>query len=449
MNANTPWWRDVGIVRSVVLSALALAAAVGLFLQTQEGENPQEKAREKDDSFSLLCADDRLFTRLEWSEEKADVVLEKSDRWRRLDGTPVEDRLIQVRLGQLRGLRALPLAKDSGATLESMGLKTPKQVLTLKGKGATQLCRLSLGVKHPLKPMFSVRLESAGRVRMGWAKVPLVVGGLMNLNAYRVRTVLPVTEGQIHALELLPQVTDERFKIERERGGFSVHHAEGVWPADEERTEALLRGVSQLKGELVKQAQALMDADLTVSVHHPPHRSQMKFFVEESRVLCAVGPSVFVVDEQAMTPFRVNAFEMRSLQVVDYERADLIHLSIHDGLGRVFYYRRAPAARGVDVWYEVRPSIHGGEIRVDQAHRLSALQWDLHTLRARRRLESPERLDCKAGCAAVVVLDQDGEEQVHLRIERRQGVVLMQNKQGPIFEVDPALIKHWPFEVVR
>jgi len=192
---------------------------------------------------------------------------------------------------------------------------------------------------------------------------------------------------------------------------------------------------------LTKEEQTLVDADLTVRVHHPPHRSQLKFFVEESRVLCAVGQAVFVVEEQAMNAFRVNALELRSLQVVTYERANLIDLAIHDGLGRVFRYRRKPAQRGVDAWYQ-------GSDQVTQAHRLSALQWDLHTLRAKRRLDSLERLECDAGCAAVVVRDQDDKELVHVRIERRQGMVLMQNKQGPVFEVDPALIKHWPFEAV-
>ena len=429
------------VARALLFSGLALALAVVVLKRFDRQQREQFQAQQKIEKsryFSALCGDISTYNRLLFSESNNEVVLQKKDRWRTASSRPVEGPALLVRLAHLRGLKVEELR--SVDDLAGLGLKAPVQRLDLFGTAAP--CSVSLGLKHPSDDRYALMRQSGQQRRIGWAKLKPQGEGLIGLKALRVRSPLPFSAGQIEALEFLPQVGAKRFEIRRKRGAFELSSASADQRADGPKTEALFSALVGLRGEWVETPPPLVDADLSLLIVHPPGRSRADFFLAEDRVYLRLGSSVFLLDTNPLPKLMVGADALRDLQVVRYDRSALASLALHDGTGRVFSYRREPAKQGVDRWFE-------GDRTIEAGHRLAAMQWDLHTLRAESIVDELSDLSCAKNCRRVVVTGADGLRSVDLRLERHEGAYLLRLGQGPVMRADGKQIDLWPFEGVR
>ncbi len=425
------------MVRALFFSGLALALAVFAFKrfdQHQASQYQQQQEAQKSRLFSALCDDVMRYTSLEFDENKRSVKLRKSDRWRLPSSRPIEDRELMVRLAQLRGLAIEELTDVDD--LAGLGLNEPVQRLELIGGQSN--CVLSLGLKHPNEPRYALMRESGQTRRIGWAKLKPQGDGLIELKALRVRSPLPFSEGQIDALAFRPQVGAKPFELKRQRDRFDLITTAGDQRADEVQTKNLLTRLTGLRGEWVKTPPSLEDADLSLLIIHPPDRSQADFFLVDGRVYLRVGSSVFVLDDNPLEALMPSAKSLRDLQVIRYDRSALAGLALHDGTGRVFTYRRQIEKQGVDQWFE-------GERLIKEGHRLAAMQWDLHILRALAIVDELDDLNCGDHCRRVVVTNSDDKRLVDLRLEQHEGDYLLRLGDGPVMRVAANSIDRWPF----
>ncbi len=429
------------MVRALLFSGVALALAVAAFLRFdrhQESEKAAQQEAQQERLFSALCEDVTRYKTLRFNEQNSRVVLTKKDRWRLPSSRPIEDRELMVRLAHLRGLIIEELTQVDD--LAGLGLREPAQRLELIGGQAT--CVLSLGLKHPSEARYALMRQSGTTRRIGWASLKPQGDGLIALESLRVRSPLPLSEGQIDGLEFRPQVGAEPFAIKRQRNQFKLLTSAGEQRADEIQTKALLTRLTGLRGEWVETPPRLQDADLSLLITHPPGKSQADFFLADARVYLRVGSSVFLLDDNPLDALMPKAESLRDLQVIRYDRNALMQLVLHDGTGRVFTYRRQVEKKGVDRWFD-------GERLIHEGHRLAAMQWDLHTLRALAIVDEIEDLNCAKHCRRVVASNRDGEPLVDLRIERHEGAHLVRLGSGPVMRVPAQPIDRWPFAAIE
>ena len=153
-------WLSPSIVRALLLSAIALVGSVFLYHQYQttiELDHAQTLKEEKERYFKALCFDALTIDQVRIEGTKGDLELRLKDRWRAADNGVIEDRKLQILLSELRGLQVERL--DHPGALESLGLEPPQQSLTAKSSIHPDSCRVSLGAKHPTKPLFVLQRD--------------------------------------------------------------------------------------------------------------------------------------------------------------------------------------------------------------------------------------------------------------------------------------------------
>jgi len=429
------------IARSLLFSGVALALAVFAFQQHRGGQAQRQAdwvEAEEDRYFSALCFDVLTVDKVRLSDPKGSVELRLKDRWRHADGQPVEDAKLQIILAQLRGLQVEkiePRPKD-----DALGLSIPTQTLEVSSSLNDKTCRLSLGQKHPTKPLYVLRRTDGQDDLVGWAKLKPSGGQLIDLNELAAVTILPLRAGQIDGLSIQPQVGNSPYQIRRARGLFVLTKAGDEQRADKELVEILLTKLVGLKGALEPSKTQLSDPDLVVVVGHAPLSTRLEFYRQNEALLIATQGFVFSAKEPDLSWLLRSAEAWRDRQLIHYDRGQTHSVEIHDGSGRVFSYRRELGSGGaVDRWFQ-------GERQIKEAHRLAGLQWDLHQLRGASIVDELDALECGALCSRVVVRDAKKRTLVDLSLDRQGSEVLARAGKSLVMRIEASQIAHWPFE---
>ena len=434
-------WLSPSVVRALVLSAIALVGSVALYNQYQSTRDSDRKSsliKENNRLFNALCFDALTIDQVQISEPKNEVKLLLKDRWRTADNEPIEDRKLQIALAELRGLKVERL--DQPNDLESLGLEPARQTLTVKSSTHTEPCRLSLGAKHPMKPWFVLKRDYKQKQFVGWANVRTTNDVLIDLKSMQVETIVPLTAGQIDSLTIEPQVGLAAYQIRRRPGFYLLMSQEVEVRADRVMVEELLSRLVGLKGRLQKEPSALSDPDVVVTVGYAPLTLRLAFYRQSDQLIIATKDLVFEAKNADVSWLVRKAASWRDLQLTHYQRGQTRLIEIHDGLGRVFKYRRViDGSGGLDRWFN-------HDKIITQAHRLSGLQWDLHRLRGIEIIDELETLECSSGCARIRVLGDEQNVLVDASIDHRGKDVFIQRIGGPVMRLEANSIEHWPFD---
>jgi hypothetical protein len=427
------------IARGLFLSGLFLAVAVGIYLEMQS--NYQKQASEQLKSLEssrqpLLCDDPTKISTLVWDEDELVIKAQRSDRWRLADGTLLEAKSVDVRLAQLRGSYAEII--DASSELSKLGLEPAQQKLTMKIGGKT--CSLSLGFRHPTTDMYAVAMVDNGALRLGWVKLKQVSGknALMALSGFTAHTVLPISPSSIDVLSFTPQVGSAPFELKRQRGFYDLSWAQGSTRADGVRSQALIGLICSLSGDLLLDAPVLEDADLIIEIREGANKHRLEFFHRDESLYARIAKSVFRLKETRLADFLLPPKSLRNLQVIDYDRSQLAVLELRDDIGGLKRYRRELAGKGLDPWFEKQR-------RIQKTHILSAMQWDLHHLRAEQIVDDAQALTCADNCQRVRVFDFTGKVLIDLRLQKHNGAYLAQQGEGPVFKLKASDVDRWPF----
>ena len=270
------------VARSLLFSGVALAAAVYAFQQHRGGQAQRQAEwveSEKERYFPVLCFDILTVESVRFDHRKKPIELSLKDRWRLADGQPIEDAKLQVLLAQLRGLKAQKM--DSKPDLEGLGLSDPTQTLEVRSGIHDQTCRVSLGQKHPTKPLYVLQRVQGDERLVGWAKLKPSGEQIIDLDELKATTVLPLRAGQIDGLSIHPQVGISPYQLNRAPGAFIVLDAGEEQRADQKLTEALLNQLVGLKGVLAEPDTPLSDPDLVVKVGHAPLNTRLEFYRQD------------------------------------------------------------------------------------------------------------------------------------------------------------------------
>lgn len=440
MAAPAPLFMNAYVARGLLLSGLFLALAVGIYTEMQSGYEKQasEQVQSLNDSRqSLLCDDPTEISSLAWDEGELAIEARRGDRWRLRDGTLLEAKKVDVRLAQLRGSYADFL--DDPPELSKLGLEPAQQKLTLTM--GTKTCSLSLGFRHPTKDLYAVAIVDDAERRVGWVKLKQVRGknALMALSDFTAHTVFPVNPGSVDALSFTPQVGSAPFELKRQRGFFELSWAAGSGRADSVKVEALIDLVCSLSGDLLSDAPVLEDADLIIEIIEGTKSHRLEFFHRDESLYTRVAKSVFRLSENRLVELLVQPENLRNLRVIDYDRSQLAVLELRDDIGRLFRYRRELAGKGIDPWFEKQR-------RIQKTHVLSAMQWDLHHLRAEQIVDDVQAMTCADECQRVRVFDFAGKLLINLRLQKHNGAYLAQQGKGPVFKLKATDVDRWPFD---
>ena len=432
-------WLSPSVVRALLLSAIALVGSVALYNQyqaTQELDHAQTLRDQKERYFSGLCFDSLTIDQVQIKDAKHDIQLRLKDRWRTADGGVIEDRKLQIVLAELRGLQVERM--DHPNTLESLGLEPPKQALMVKSSIDPDVCHLSLGAKHPTKPLFVLQRNYQQKQLIGWAKVKTSADVLIDSSLLEVETILPLSVGQIDSLAVEPQVGLSAYQIRRRPGYYLLKTDAKEVRADRVTVEHILNQLVGLKGELQRQPIPLSDPDFILTIGHSPLKTRLAFYTQTDRLIIATKDLVFEAENSDLSWLIRKAASWRDLQLTHYERGQTRVIEVHDGSGRVFRYRREIDDQGgLDQWFQ-------GEKSVVQAHRLSGLQWDLHRLRGIEIIDELNELECLSGCARIRVFDDKQVVLVDTSIDRRGKDAFIQRLGGPVLRIEAKTIEHWP-----
>lgn len=431
---------NASVARGLLLSGAFLAIAVSIYIgmQSKYQRQASEQVRlTKDSQKSLFCGDPMKISSLAWNEGELTVEARRSDRWRLIDGTPLEAKNVDVRLAQLRGSYADLL--DDPPELSKLGLEPAQQKLTLQMDGKS--CSLSLGFRHPTKDLYAVAMADNTELRVGWVKLKQLAGknALMALSDFTAHTVLPFSAGSVDALSFTPQVGSAPFELKRQRGFFELSWALGSGRADSLKSEALIDLICSLSGDLLSEALVLEDADLIIDVLRGTKSNRLEFFHRDDSLYARIENSVFRLKGNRLAELLVQPETLRNLRVIDYDRSQLAVLELRDDIGRLFSYRRELAGKGVDSWFE-------NQRRIQKAHFLSAMQWDLHHLRAEQIVDDAQAMTCADNCQRVRVFDFSGKLLIDLRLQKHSGAYLAQQGKGPVFKLKASDVDRWPFD---
>ncbi|MBD36065.1 MAG: hypothetical protein CL512_04790 [Actinobacteria bacterium] len=434
-------WLSPSVTRALVVSAIALVGSLIFYSQYQTSKE-EDQARalkfEKERFFNALCFDALTVDQVLIEDSKQKTQLRLEDRWRRANNGVIEDQKLKVALAELRGLRVERL--DNPGQLASLGLDIPEQTLTVKSSIHKDSCRVSLGAKHPTKPFVVIQRRYQKQESIGWAKLRNSTGALIDLNQLKATTILPLSVGQIDSLAVAPQVGLSAYEIRRRHGYFLLVTPDQEERADRQTVDQVLTQLVGLKGELKTSATALSDPDLVLTIGHSPLKTRLAFYRQSERLLVAGKDLVFEAKNSDLSWLMRAASSWRDLQMTHYERGQTRSVEIHDGSGRVFKYRRIIDENGgLDRWFN-------GDKAIDQAHRLSGLQWDLHRLRGMEIIDELDKLECLSGCARVRVFDAQQTVLVDVLIDRRGKDAFVQRRGGPVLRIEAKAVEHWPFD---
>ena len=434
-------WLSPSIVRALLLSAIALVGSVVLYNHyqtTRELDDTQVLKDEKERYFSALCFDSLTVDQVRIKDSKNDIELRLKDRWRTADEGVIEDRKLQIILAELRGLQVERMEHPSA--LESLGLEPPQQSLTIKSSTHAESCRVHLGAKHPTQPLFIIQRDFQGDRRIGWAKVKTSAGVLLNSASLEVETIVPLSMGQIDSLAVEPQVGLSAYQIRRRPGYYLLITDDRETRADRVMVEELLSQLVGLKGQLQKKPIPLSDPDFVLTIGHAPLKTRLAFYRQSDRLIIAIQDLIFEAKNPDVSWLIRKAASWRDLQLTHYTRGQTRSIEVHDGTGRVFKYRRVIDEKGgLDRWFN-------GDKIINQAHRLSGLQWDLHRLRGIQIIDELSKLECPTGCVRIRVLDDQQNILVDASIDQRGKDAFVQRVGGPVLRIEAKTIEHWPLD---
>lgn len=413
---------------AVALWVVVIAAAYG-FSKTEP-----PTAGEEQTPVALLCWLPSEIDRFEISNGEEKRWFERRAwGWKTSDGKPVDPLALDVQLSRLRQTK---FTADPKLKAEHVGLG-PESERWLFQRGDAS-CELSLGLVN----------QVSGR-RYFWRGVEKVLGSIDDKAIARIAWDLTAKRaayldlGAVEEIDLRSEIgPSKRFK--RSKGLWSVQSEEAKLRCDELAMTELLETFSKgLEGTWLAKPPDLTEADMTASLKGENLAISLSFFNHESGYLLRNEQGqVFRLNQDPFRRLRQNIDVYRDLQVIHYERGEVSALVMQSEAGR-FRYQRRPQAQGPDLWFD-------GERRIKDSYRLAAMQWDLHTLRAKRYLGPPlpEPRVCLNPCRQVQAIDIKGETSVDLQIWPQGEDYELIQKAGPRLLVMAKDLIHWPFPKV-
>ncbi|MBM66066.1 MAG: hypothetical protein CMH55_07525 [Myxococcales bacterium] len=252
-----------------------------------------------------------------------------------------------------------------------------------------------------------------------------------------------IDSGAIKEIKIQPEIGQKKAFV-RARGLWNLEVEEETFIADSEAVKELLDIFNKgLIGTWLDNPPELTEPDLQATLLARGHSHQFSFFHHEMGYMARNDLGhIFRLNHNPLPILNRGRDAYRDRQVIRYERGQVDHFVLVSENGRVRYDRR-PQDQGPDTWLE-------GKRRVEEGYRLAALQWDLHSLRAKRYLgkrdEAP-RL-CIDSCRQVLAISFDGETMVDLKIWPDGEDFEVTQKDGPRLLVNGKDLAHWPFQAL-
>ncbi len=356
------------------------------------------------------------------------------ETWVSEDARPIDTPKLEVQLAQLRQavFKSVPDLK-----IEHSGVKESQVRWVFKTE--TEQCIIELGLVNQVTGQRLIRRQ-AKSVLLGSVDQKTLLRIDWDLAADRLKYL---DQGSMTSIALAPEIA-KQMMFQRHRGHWRFKQEEIEMIADEEAMKELLQVLTKgLIGTWLESPPELTEPDLTATISLGRKIQKISYFHHESGYLAADETGViFRLNQNPLPILRRSLDAYRDRQIVRYQRGQVDHFILISQAGR-FRYDRQPQDKGPDRWFE-------GKRELKDGYRLAALQWDIHTLRAKSYLApaSSQNRVCLETCRQVQAVDLDGEITVDLKLWPQGEDYEAMQKKGDLFLVHGKDVDHWPFQAV-
>ena len=418
--------------RSLLISLGVVILALGSLWIYQN--KPKQVVPEHSD-ISLLCwpTDEIAAFEIQNKEGKRGF-RRQGEVWKSEEGVPIDSPKLDVQLAQLRQSVFRP---NRELQIEHTGIEGSADHWIFQSE--SERCLIELGLVNQVtgerlirRQFHSADLGSVAQkslLRLDW-----------DLAADRLAYI---DQGAMTSIHLAPEIADS-LQFDRQRGFWRVRQGDFEMIGDEEAIKELLHVLTKgLVGTWLKNPPALTEPDLMATISTAKTTQKITFYNHESGYLARDEAGVvFRLNQNPLAILRRELDAYRDRQVIRYKRGQVDHFVLISEAGR-FRYDRKPQKQGPDRWFL-------GKRELKDGYRLAALQWDLHTLRAKRYLgPSPsEARICLNPCRQVQAIGFDGEMMVDLKLWPEGEDYEAIQKNGNRLLVGGKEVAHWPFQAV-
>jgi hypothetical protein len=387
---------------------------------------------------SVMCSDPTAVDTVSTAEMRLSRTL---NGWRFADGRPVNELRLAVRLAALRQLKMTVL---KGAVRSRFELREEALVL---GSGDAR-CSIAIGAINGLDNTRALEVFDGVERFLGRVPAASFAATFLEVDPLIASRPLYLAQSAVTAVQVRPEVTvdgAEAFSMTRRSARWWVDPV-GSEPfeADAQAASSLLEMIlSGIEGRLVSEPPELTEPDLTVGLEGAGEaaRTTLAFFSHDSGHFVRRGADVFRLNRDPIPDLSPRTDALRRLAMVDYDRSKVDRFEIGVG-GATLRFQRVRQANGSDHWMRA-------ERVLEEGFRLSALLYDLHTLRADRYLSvGGQAKKCDEPCRRVVAFGA-GEVLVDLRLWPDGEGWTGQVDDGPTYSLGAQRIEHWPFSEVK